>query len=340
MGNIYYLIPDIHKRSYNPIQFYRAVRDGEIKNHLKRKVFVKHKPVGGVKVMYQHCLMLREMGYDAYPLIMGDYEGNFFGYDVEIKYLHEVGFELNDDDVLVSPEFMPYLGLQFYGGIKVLFNQSQSWRYHDNRLNLEDKGKNFIEMGHDYVMTCSQHLTEMLQEKMNLLSYPVTNGIDTEKFFPIPSKRIPGRVLALSRKHPEEIAEIVKLAEHLDFDFRVVDGLTQDELINEYQQADIFLATGYPEGLPLPQLEAMNCGCIVIGFTGGGGSEYMIQHETAFVAEDGDCAGVVRQLEVIQRTPELKEKVRQQGEQKASTYTYSNTKEMLNQFYKDVLQFN
>jgi glycosyltransferase involved in cell wall biosynthesis len=303
-------------------------------------VFVKHKPVGGVKVMYQHCLMLRGLGFEAYPLIMGDYEGNFFVYDVEVKHLKELGYELEDGDVLISPEFAPYLGLDFKGGMKVLFNQSQSWRYHENRLKLEDKGKNFLEMGYDYAITCSQHLSDMLQSKMGMLSYPITNGIDTEKFFPVPVKRISGRILTLSRKHPEEIQKIIDLASHLDFHFQVVDGLSEDELIEEYQQAEIFLATGYPEGLPLPQLEAMNCGCVVVGFTGGGGDEYMLQHETAFVADDGDCQGVLEQLTLIQNEPVLKEKVREQGFNKAAMYSYDNTRNMLKDFYQGILKLD
>ncbi len=37
----------------------------------------------------------------------------------------------------------------------------------------------------------------------------------------------------------------------------------------------IFLATGFPEGCPLPPLEAMSCGCIPVGFHGLGGWDYM-----------------------------------------------------------------
>ncbi len=37
----------------------------------------------------------------------------------------------------------------------------------------------------------------------------------------------------------------------------------------------IFLVTGFPEGCPLPPLEAMSCGCIPVGFNGLGGWDYM-----------------------------------------------------------------
>jgi hypothetical protein len=43
------------------------------------------------------------------------------------------------------------------------------------------------------------------------------------------------------------------------------------------EQAHVFLATGFPEGCPLPPLEAMARGCMPLGFTGFGGWEYMTQ---------------------------------------------------------------
>ncbi len=40
-------------------------------------------------------------------------------------------------------------------------------------------------------------------------------------------------------------------------------------------ECHIFLATGFPEGCPLPPLEAMACGCLVVGCSGFGGMDYM-----------------------------------------------------------------
>jgi len=200
-------------------------------------------------------------------------------------------------------------------------------------LDKVDVGKNYLELGYDYVINCSEHLCKMLKVKMNLDSVAITNGIDQSKFFPLPEKRIEGRVLVLSRKHPEHIQDIISASSNLNFNFHIVDGLTEAELINEYQQADIFLATGYPEGLPLPQLEAMNCGCVVIGFSGGGGDEYMIDNVTSLVSSDGDCADVVKQLRMLEKNKSFKEEVRQGGYEKASEYTLENTKSMLSEFY-------
>jgi hypothetical protein len=127
--------------------------------------------------------MLRELGLDVYPLIMGDYAGNYFGYDIESKHIDEIDFELSADDVAVASEFSPYLGLSFNSAVKIVFNQSQTWRYYPNRLASGDEGKNFVEMGYDYVINCSQHLCDKLKEKINVDSCPSTNGIEISRFF-------------------------------------------------------------------------------------------------------------------------------------------------------------
>jgi len=336
MGAIYYLIPDLHKREFKVKDCLKAMVMGKGIAYFKNKVLRQHKPVGGIKVMYQHCMMLQKLGYDAYPLIMGEYIGNFFNYDIELKFIDDVGFNLSSDDIVVSPEFIPYLGLNFEGCIKVLFNQSQSWRYFAEKLKDADLGKNYHELGYDYVINCSEYLREMLKSKTGDSSIAITNGIDQNKFFPMPHKRIKNRVLTLSRKNPELIGEIINTARNLDFEFKVVDGLTEDELIKEYQKADIFMATGYPEGLPLPQLEAMNCGCIVIGFSGGGGDEYMINNSTALVAADGDSQGVIEKLRMIEFDMGLKERIRAKGMERAQEYTLENTSKMLNNFFQKV----
>jgi len=336
MGTIYYLIPDLQQREFHMRDFVRSVINGKVIEYFHNKVFRKHKPVGGIKVIYQHCIMLREMGYEVYPLVLGKYQGNFFGYDIECKYINEVGYNLGKEDVVVATEFLPYQGLDFKFAKKVLF--MQNWINIDKRLKEGDLGKSYIDIGYDYVITCGQFCSDMVMKKMQIQATTITNGIDQEKFFEIPGKRVSGRVLAMSRKNLADLERIVNLLESrgIAIDLQVVDGLTQSELIIEYQKADVFLATGYPEGLPLPPLEAMNCGCVVVGFTGGGASEYMIDGLTALVSSDGDCLGVANKLEILLKNNELKESIRIAGIDKAKVYTLGNTKKMLGDFYKEI----
>jgi glycosyltransferase involved in cell wall biosynthesis len=48
-----------------------------------------------------------------------------------------------------------------------------------------------------------------------------------------------------------------------------VGSVSPEQLIREYQAADIFLIPSYHEGFCVPVLEALSCGCIVVGYDAG-----------------------------------------------------------------------
>jgi hypothetical protein len=63
----------------------------------------------------------------------------------------------------------------------------------------------------------------------------------------------------------------------VDVEWREIHGRTQAEVAELLRTAHVFLATGFPEGCPLPPLEAMASGCLLVGFAGFGGWDYMRQ---------------------------------------------------------------
>ncbi|MCH5277417.1 MAG: glycosyltransferase family 1 protein [Desulfovibrionaceae bacterium] len=54
-----------------------------------------------------------------------------------------------------------------------------------------------------------------------------------------------------------------------------IQGLSHEAVAAVLRGCDLFLATGFPEGCPLPPLEAMACACPGVGFSGFGGWDYM-----------------------------------------------------------------
>lgn len=336
MINIYYLIPDLGRRlPFSFKSFLKHFFKGGLVNYLKSCLFKVDKPIGGVKVIYQHCMLLRELGFDAKPLLMGKYHGNFFHFDVPTVRFNDIRSQIKDTDIVIATEFRPYEGLLFQESTKILF--LQNWMGLTKWLEKEDKEKTYLELGYDKVMTCSQFCSNYVEQHMNIPVDTITNGIDLALFKPSEDKRIPNRILVMSRKKPTDLATILNLLKNTIYDIRIVDGLTQNQLINEYQSADIFVATGYPEGFSLPPLEAMACGCVVVGFTGGGGGEFMLHNQTALVASDGDCQSVADMLLALSDDPVKKEKIRLQGIAKASEYSLENTKLELESYYKKLL---
>lgn len=334
MGKVYYIIPDLFVTNFNLRKIFRTIKNKGFKQAAK-SIFPKHKPVGGTKVTYQHCMLLNQIGIEAVPVLMGKYHGNFFGYDIEPITKQKLLSQVTPSDIVVASEFRPYEGLDFDGATKVLFFQNPA---NIRRvLKEEDKDKSYFDLGYDHVITCGDLCTEVIKEEMGIDATTIPNGIDQKSFTPDPKSRISGRVLVLSRKNHKDFEKIRDIcSQTMNIDFRIVDGLTQQEIIKEYQKADIFLATGYPEGLSLPPLEAMLCGCAVVGFTGGGAREYMFDADTAMVADDGDCETAATKLLSVLNDSKLKDSLRQRGMAKASEYSLERTSRILSQFYNDI----
>lgn len=332
---IYYLIPDLHFKRFSAGDFLRSVKQGKSLSYLRRCFLPKHKPIGGVKVIYQHCLMLKKLGYSVCLVQMGRYKGNFYGYNIDTETYDSVVNNVTASDVVVATEFAPYQGLLFPSAKKIVFVQNSLGVR--ARLKSGDRMKTYFDIGYDHVMTCSLYCTDYVRKQMSIPATTVTNGIDLTAFHPIPSLRVKNRILAMSRKNPDDLRKIITLLDGSGYEIKVVDGLTESTLIKEYQAADIFLATGYPEGFGLPPLEAMACGCVVVGFTGGGASEFMIDGETALVADDGDVETVVTKLKLLMENTLLKEDMRQRGYEKSQHYSLEATEQQLDSFFKTLI---
>jgi glycosyltransferase involved in cell wall biosynthesis len=312
-GTIYFLMEEQGIRDFSFIQFLRAIKHNNITAYLKSCFVRNDKPIGGVKVIYQHCLALKKAGLKAEIIKLGKYEGNFFGYNITLVDVSEIGFELNKNDVIVGTEFRPYTALNFKNAQKVLF--AQHWGGIERAMCQEDKLRGFHALGYNHIIAVSNLIVSKLIEGDKTITTTIINGIDLKVFKPNTKLRIKNRILALSRKNPKDLESIKELLHksNSDVDLIVVDGLTEAELVIEYQKSDIFLATGYPEGFGLPPLEAMACGCVVVGFSGGGGLEYMENGLNSLVADDGDVSAASEYILSCLDSQSLKDKLRTNG---------------------------
>ncbi|OGR34852.1 MAG: group 1 glycosyl transferase [Desulfovibrionales bacterium GWA2_65_9] len=113
-------------------------------------------------------------------------------------------------------------------------------------------------------------------------------GIDTELFCaPDQKPDVSGsgtvRIAFMPRKNKALAKQIRETFSALDEGLAArcqwveIAGMTAKGVAEALQSAHIFLATGFPEGCPLPPLEAMACGCLPVGYMGFGGADYMRQ---------------------------------------------------------------
>jgi glycosyltransferase involved in cell wall biosynthesis len=106
-------------------------------------------------------------------------------------------------------------------------------------------------------------------------------GIDLDLFTPREKKPGMVRIAFMPRKNKALVERIRDTfgAMAADLGERVewvsIQGMDAAGVAGTLGRCHIFLATGFPEGCPLPPLEAMACGCLVVGFGGLGGFDYM-----------------------------------------------------------------
>jgi glycosyltransferase involved in cell wall biosynthesis len=133
----------------------------------------------------------------------------------------------------------------------------------------------------------------------------VSPYIDTNVFYPneTPSILSKLQLLVLTRKDGrkkwEEVEKYLlpQARERLGIIF--LDDTTEEQFAQTLRNSNIFFTHSYPEGLGLPALEAMASKTLVIGYSGGGGNDFMLSGENCFNSPTGDARGVAEVLSLI-----------------------------------------
>ena len=270
--------------------------------------FEKYKNRGDIPIIFNHCDILNKNGIEAIPIVIDNRFGmnlDWFYHDTAAQRMgRDFIYNICDDDVLICPSTMCSAISLFSKGKKFLFVQNYS-KYSIGSAEVYN---------YDGIITLKGYCEDYIKQYTKVPVYSVLNGIDLKLYnCKVPQKN-KNSVLILYRKNMEIIDKFLKdmpqkIKDYFVFDVKYKHLHTQ-VLIEEYKKHDIYLTLSYPEGFSLTPLEAMACGCIVGGFTGGGGSLYMKNEETALVVEDGDINGIYKILERIIDGEEIKEKLR------------------------------
>ncbi len=313
-------------------------------------------PIGGILKIIDHVMLFKENGIPAALVYFTDqmFEKktllNEKPVNISLPWAHtefqsrpmiQLMTQLKSEDIIVIPEIRPRL-IEFFPtdkGKKVCF--VQNWHKIVPKKYGLNRHETYKSLGYHSVLTCGDFLTDYVQGKVKdyhggnhsageIPIYTINNSINHSIFFRDKNKRKQNRVIMLARKGKKYIQKIMIKAKSLPYTFYVVEqSISQKELAEEFKKSDIYIHTGFPEGLPLPPLEAQACGCLVIGFTGGGGRENMIQEKTSLVSRDGDVNDVVRNLKLLLNDEPLKEKLREAGYQNSLTHNRENEKQKL-----------
>lgn len=280
-----------------------------IKNINKRLVFFSPSsvtPSGGVKQIYRNIYLLKQLGLNVILVLDNDGKLNksWLNNDFDIKPFYNPNLFLNifkkrepkkkfirsfiinckitiyslnkyiitywqieKNDLLIIPElWVKDFNDIFPDNDIIIFNQNCFYTV-NNYADLKNlRG----------VVTISNYSHKYLQliYKSEIVKR-IFPGINTELFsFDGNKKKV---ICYMSRKRYSDIEQLLFLAklrkEFDSWEFININNLPESDVAEILKKSIIFLSTSDLEGFGLPPAEAMSCGCIVIGYDGGGGQE-------------------------------------------------------------------
>lgn len=292
-----------------------------------QRIFTGNKQAfGGIQIIYNYCDIINGNGKKAYVVNSSKWNSfnpKWFKTDTKAILKGEAKKKIKEEDIILIPECMYDEAKEYTTGKKILFVQNWSL-YRDVE---------YEKYGYSGVLTVSEFCKKYIEERTKLPVFKVVNGINLALFKTNESLRRKNSVLFMSRKNGMDMQKAIQnldksVLEKIDL-IEISGYYSQNALADVYRQSDIFVALGYPEGFSLPPLEAMACGCAVVGFSGGGGLEYMQNEENCIVVEDGDSIKLAEAIKKIVMDEELKEKIRENGEKKAKKFSIYRMKEEL-----------
>lgn len=240
------------------------------------------KPTGGITVLRQIADILHAAGRETYLVARGRGGWRPGGLKDEAPVLEWDALQLAPGDRWLVPEgWVNALAPGLDAGADCI-SYVQNWAYLFSSL---PQGVTWDRLPVRF-FSVSDPVRQFLAETVGRNAPELRPGIDPEIFHQGDAARNGKiRVAYMPRKNKSLAAQIIAAFEARCGRERVrwvpVQGMDAFGVADTLRNSHIFLMTGFPEGCPLPPLEAMACGCLCTGFSGYGGWDYMRQAEAA-----------------------------------------------------------
>jgi glycosyltransferase involved in cell wall biosynthesis len=224
-------------------------------------------PAGGVKVIYSHVWHLVRHGYPAFVVHnKAGFRPPWLRCEVPRLYFEKDLRILSNDKVVIPEDHNAALeAFRKVSVSKYVFCQNHFYIF----KGLKDYS--WDSFGISDVFCCSGIISEFVRSVFGYREVPVIhNAIPLDVFRPAKKKL---QIAYMPRKRPFELDFIRNLFTRLDGQYKhvpwvCIDKMDEAKVAEILGESAIFLSTSLYEGFGLPPLEAMSCGCIVVGFHG------------------------------------------------------------------------
>lgn len=237
---------------------------------------------GGVSVLRALGAHLRSGGFEA-VLVLREEGLRPSGLAADVPLLAWKDLDLRPEDIWLAPEgWANALAPGLKAGARCLvYCQNQAYLFSSLPPGVDWRG---LPVG---LLAVSRPVAMFIRETLGLEAPVLRPGIDLGLFRapeskPPVSPGHPLRIACMPRKNKAVLDRVreafaARTAGRVQFEWLPIAGLDARGVAETLRSAHVFLATGFPEGLGLPPLEAMACGCLPVGCGGFGGFDYMRQ---------------------------------------------------------------
>jgi glycosyltransferase involved in cell wall biosynthesis len=260
-------------------------------------------PSGGVRKLYRHVDVLNRHGFAAAVVHQKDgFRCTWFANDTPVVYTSTT--PVSRADVLVFPEVYGAQTAALAPGVpRVLFNQNAYLTFTDYPADGRDLPTPYTGPDLLAALVVSEDSRAYLRHVFpDLRIFRLRYGIDPGLFAYAPAKR---RAIAyMPRKNRGDVVQVLQILRCRgalgDFELVPIEKRPEAEVAALLKECLVFLSFGHPEGFGLPPAEALACGCLVVGYHGGGGREYF-EPAGAYPIDAGDVVGFARTVEELLR---------------------------------------
>ncbi|MEF2144665.1 MAG: glycosyltransferase family 1 protein [Desulfovibrionaceae bacterium] len=234
------------------------------------------KAAGGVTVLRQVAAILHQSGKDVRLVLRGDPGWVPAGLRDQAPETDWKDLDLRTGDLWLVPEgWVNALAPGLEAGARCV-SYVQNWAYLFSALPDE---VHWSQLPVDF-LAVSDPVAYFVREATGRTAPVLRPGID-RSLFAEPDKKPDGpvRIAYMPRKNKAQARQIqdIFLSRNPDAEVRwtPIEDMDAFGVAKTLARSHIFLMTGFPEGCPLPPLEAMASGCLCVGFSGFGGWDYM-----------------------------------------------------------------